>query len=483
MSIFRSISKEAALQLILMLSWLALYQSAGFMEYSPHASLWYPPAALSFAAMTLLGARVFPGLFLASLLTSLWHFQQNDAAEQVPYFAVVLTSFAHTGSYLLGAMLLRLFIKIGGANYSAAVVAYFILAAAAAFLAALAGSWSLQFESLLDNPGRQAIWLGWWIGDLVAILSLSPFLLLLIDKLTENSLASRLPWLLQHGNGPLPGFLLKLLVCLLLLTVSMLIAHQVRAQEMTFLILFLSFPAMWLVYTESVWRSFSGLAVISFAIVLLMALLDLAAFGVVYQFTIAMLSVSMLYGTAVPVLQNTNKNLLHSLQTDPLTGVLSRQGFFEQAEMLLGWAKQHKDKICLAVIDLDHFKQVNDVLGHQVGDKVLQQVCQTLNNQIRQQDLLGRFGGDELMLLLPDTENSEALQLCERLRDSIEQLQIKVLKGQVTVTFGVCQHQPEEGFSQLFLRADKTLLKAKQLGRNRVEFDGSSAVVVTEHGA
>jgi len=478
-STFRSITQAVGLQLALMLSWMLLYQTADLLEYSPHASLWYPPAALSFAAMALLGARAFPALFLASLLTSLLHFQQYSSGVQLSYFFVTLTALAHTGSYLIGALLLRLLIKAGRVNHSAALVAYLILAAAAAFLAAFTGSWSLQLEGLLDNAGRQAIWLSWWIGDLVAVLALSPFMVLLIDKLTANSLVSRMPWLLQHGNGPLPNFLLKLCVCLLLLTVSMLIAYQVQAQEVTFLILTLSLPAMWLVYTESVRRSFSGLAVISLAIVLLMALLDLAAFAVIYQFTIAMISISMLYGTLVPVLQNTNKQLLYSLQTDPLTGVLSRQGFFEQADMLMGWAEQHHDQICLAVIDLDHFKQVNDVLGHQTGDKVLQQVCQTLSGQIRQQDLIGRFGGDELMLLLPDTAENEAMQLCERLRDSVEQLQIKVLQRHVTVTFGVCQRQSGESFSQLFLRADKTLIKAKQLGRNRVEFGGANSISET----
>lgn len=480
MSIFRSISKVASLQLVLMLGWILVYQTARLLEYSPHASLWYPPAALSFAAMTLLGARAFPAIFLASLLTSFIHYQQYGAAEAIPYFAVTLTSLAHAGSYLLGALLLRLLIRTGQVNYSAMLVAYLLLAAAAAFLAAFSGSWSLQFEGVLDNAQRQSIWLGWWIGDLVAILSLSPFIVLLIDKLTADNLATHLPWLLRHGNGPLPDYLLKLFICLMLLIVSMLIAHQVQAQEITFLILSLSLPAMWLVYTESVWRSFCGLAIISLTIALLMAQLDLEAFAVIYQFTIAMISVSMLFGTVVPVLQSTNQQLLHSLHTDPLTGVLSRQGFFEQAEMLLAWAAQHKDKICLAVIDLDHFKQVNDVLGHQAGDRVLQEVCQTLSKQLRQQDLIGRFGGDELMLLLPDTAENEAMQLCERLRGSIEQLHIQVLQRHVTVTVGVCEQHPDENFSQLFLRADKTLLNAKKLGRNRVELDVNAVLLAAE---
>jgi diguanylate cyclase (GGDEF)-like protein len=238
---------------------------------------------------------------------------------------------------------------------------------------------------------------------------------------------------------------------------------------MIFLILFLSLPAMWLVYTESVWRSFTALAVISFAIVVFMAMLDLDSFATLYQFTIAMIAVAMLYGTAVPMLQNTNQQLQQSLLTDPLTGVLSRQGFIEQATLLLGRAGRRRDKVCLAVLDLDHFKQVNDALGHQAGDEVLQQVCRTLQQQLRQQDLLGRFGGDELMLLLPDTETNDATAICERLRLSIEQLDIMVAGQQVTASFGLCEQQADESFNQLFARADKSLLQAKQLGRNRTE--------------
>lgn len=79
MSTFRSISHAAGLQLALLLSWMFLYQSAELIEYSPHASLWCPPAALSFAAMALLGVRAFPALFMASLLTSIWHFHKSKA--------------------------------------------------------------------------------------------------------------------------------------------------------------------------------------------------------------------------------------------------------------------------------------------------------------------------------------------------------------------------------------------------------------------
>lgn len=169
------------------------------------------------------------------------------------------------------------------------------------------------------------------------------------------------------------------------------------------------------------------------------------------------------------MLHATNQQLKQSLTIDPLTGILSRQAFIEQAELVMGRAGRRNTKLCLTVLDLDHFKRVNDVLGHQVGDQVLQQVCRKLQNQLRQQDLFGRFGGDELMLLLPETNAKEAALLCERLRQSIEKLQIKVMDQQVTASFGICEQQPDENFNQLFARADKTLLQAKQRGRNRIE--------------
>ncbi|GHG60133.1 hypothetical protein GCM10010919_03320 [Alishewanella longhuensis] len=456
------------LSLILMLGWVLLYQGARLLEYSPHASLWYPPAALSFAGMVLLGIKLFPAFFSICLLMSILHFQQNQAAEPVAYLTTVLPALAHAGSYLLGAMLLRLLIRTKKVNYTGLVVAYLLLAAIAAFLAAFTGSWSLQFAGIIDNAERQSIWLSWWIGDLVALITLSPLFILLLDKRSLKLLKTQAPSLFDSHANPFTGFVIKVSICLLFLSVSMLLAHQIRTLELSFFILFLSLPAMWLVYTESVWRSFSCLALMSLTIVCLMAALNLLEFAAIYQFTMAMIAVSMLYGTVVPLLQTTNQQLQLSLQTDMLTGVLSRQGFIEQAEMLIAHTNRRKDRICLAVLDLDHFKEVNDVLGHQVGDNVLQQVCRKLEQQLRQDDLLGRFGGDELMLLLPNTSAKDALALCERLRLSIEQLHIAVLDKQVSISIGVCEQKPLESFSQLFARADQALFHAKQAGRNQV---------------
>lgn len=456
------------LSLLLMLGWVLLYQSARLLEYSPHASLWYPPAALSFAGMVLLGIKLFPAFFSVCLLMSILHFQQNQTAEPVSYLTTVLPALAHAGSYLLGAVLLRLIIRTQRVRYTGLVVAYLVLAAMAAFLAAFTGAWSLQFAGIIDNAERQSIWLSWWIGDLVALITLSPLIILLLDKVSLKFLETQVPSLLKNSTNSVKSFTIKVGICILFLSVSMLLAHQVRALEITFFILFLSLPAMWLVYTESIWRSFSTLALMSLTIVVLMATLNLAEFAAIYQFTMAMIAVSMLYGTVVPLLQTTNQQLKLSLQTDMLTGVLSRQGFIEQAEMMIAHTNRRKDRICLAVLDLDHFKTVNDVLGHQIGDEVLQQVCQTLQQQLRQNDLLGRFGGDELMLLLPNTSATDALALCERLRRSIEQLHIAVMDKQVSISIGVCEQQPLESFSQFFARADQALFQAKQAGRNQV---------------
>lgn len=457
------------LQLTIILTWILLYEAADILAYSPHASLWYPPAALSFAALTLFGWRALPAIFIACVLISLRHIELYHPADSVPYLQALYPSLAHSLSYLCGALGLRTLVIRQHLRYTGIVVSFLILAAVAALAAALSGVWSLQWAGLLSDSERSAIWLGWWLGDLVAILSLTPLLFLLLDKLNGAQSVVRIGRLVPAIPGKWRDYAFKLSLALIAICCSMLLAQQIRQLEITFLIFFLILPAMWLVYTESVWRSFSGLALISLAIVVLMRVLQVTDYAAVYQFTIAMISASMLYGSAVPLLHATNQQLKQSLTIDPLTGILSRQAFIEQAELVMGRAGRRNTKLCLTVLDLDHFKRVNDVLGHQVGDQVLQQVCRKLQTQLRQQDLLGRFGGDELMLLLPETNAMEAALLCERLRQSIEKLQIKVIDQQVTASFGICEQQPNESFNQLFARADKTLLQAKQRGRNRIE--------------
>ena len=163
--------------------------------------------------------------------------------------------------------------------------------------------------------------------------------------------------------------------------------------------------------------------------------------------------------------------------TDPLTGISNRR-FFERRlkEEVERWRRSATSLSCV-VVDIDHFKQVNDNFGHHVGDVILERVAHELGKVLRSSDVLARYGGEEFVLLLPETPITVACEIAERLRHDIAAMQFDepVLDGfQVTVSLGLASLTPmgmEGGDSPgdwLFQQADDALYQAKNSGRNRV---------------
>jgi diguanylate cyclase (GGDEF)-like protein len=155
--------------------------------------------------------------------------------------------------------------------------------------------------------------------------------------------------------------------------------------------------------------------------------------------------------------------------TDSLTGLLNRR----QMQLLLEKAIQHERHFVLLLLDIDHFKQVNDRLGHNVGDSVLREVSQRLRESLRQDDLLGRWGGEEFLALLPQTAHDDAEQLAERLLQSIRQHAFPH-ELSVTVSIGATHALEGERPEDIVHRADLALYHAKQAGRNRFHFHATS---------
>ncbi|WP_157960508.1 GGDEF domain-containing protein [Marinimicrobium alkaliphilum] len=151
--------------------------------------------------------------------------------------------------------------------------------------------------------------------------------------------------------------------------------------------------------------------------------------------------------------------------TDPLTGLLNRQGltnFFEQSTDLV-WP------MSLVLVDIDYFKPVNDTYGHEVGDQVLSRVAQVINAHSRQSDRATRWGGEEFLLVLPGANTEAAYRLAERLRQAVMAIQHPELDGRsVTISIGIAPLQQGEDFKAAFNRADQALYAAKGQGRNCV---------------
>ena len=153
---------------------------------------------------------------------------------------------------------------------------------------------------------------------------------------------------------------------------------------------------------------------------------------------------------------------------DQLTGALNRRRTEQALSREMERSNRHGTALSVALLDIDHFKAVNDRFGHAVGDEVLSDLVQRCSASLRATDLIGRWGGEEFLLVLPDTGQESALQLAERLRQRISEGRTST--GQrVTASFGVAVYQPGESLAPLLKRADDALYRAKDRGRNRVE--------------
>ncbi len=156
---------------------------------------------------------------------------------------------------------------------------------------------------------------------------------------------------------------------------------------------------------------------------------------------------------------------------DPLTGIPNRRGFFERAAAAISASVRHKFALSAVFIDIDHFKQINDTLGHAAGDQVLKETAKRIDTLRRNEDLVCRFGGEEFVLLLPYTNLEQAAIFAERVREAIASKPVDHYGKSIPVTLsaGVATYPSGDTLEGLLRRADQAMYRAKEQGRNRVE--------------
>lgn len=167
-----------------------------------------------------------------------------------------------------------------------------------------------------------------------------------------------------------------------------------------------------------------------------------------------------------------NQMLKEMATTDPLTGVFNRRHFFELAEQELKKSQRYGSPLSAIMIDLDHFKSVNDTYGHQAGDQVLQAAARLIQENIREIDILGRYGGEEFAVLLPNTPMPDAKDMAERICRKIEAHPVQVDETTIPVTASLgavgASNTDNLTITALLDKADQALYEAKHSGRNRV---------------
>jgi len=166
-------------------------------------------------------------------------------------------------------------------------------------------------------------------------------------------------------------------------------------------------------------------------------------------------------------LNHLNAKLKYLAENDDLTGIYNRRITEKQLQREFFAAKRYKRNFSVLLMDVDNFKNINDKFGHNAGDEILKQLCETIQGVIREPDIFGRWGGEEFLIVAPETNKQEGRQLAERIRKAVEEMRVENMPP-ITVSIGVCEYKDDPTWDKLIDKADKAMYEAKQTGRNRV---------------
>ena len=169
-------------------------------------------------------------------------------------------------------------------------------------------------------------------------------------------------------------------------------------------------------------------------------------------------------------IHNKDKKIMELALVDQLTKLYNRRSFYEFANRENIKALRSNEPMCIAMLDIDYFKKINDTYGHIVGDEILKEFSAVVLKYIRKKDILARFGGEEFILLMTETTKEEAKLVVERIRKKVSEYNFKKA-GKVTVSIGLSENNPEKSIDNNIEKADKALYMAKTNGRNRTEIN------------
>ena len=232
-----------------------------------------------------------------------------------------------------------------------------------------------------------------------------------------------------------------------------------------------AFLAGYLLLQLAVWQRDQGAFDLAHEIVVLLAFIVLmvqlaVVGGFISQLRYKLHERNVDLRRAMARLNEANAELEVLADHDPLTGIYNRRRLLERLEEEVERSQRGSTPMAVCMLDVDHFKQVNDRHGHQTGDEVLRQVASTISTSLRSIDSLGRYGGEEFVLVLPQTPRDGAREKAERVRRAID---LSCPSGEpLTVSIGVAGYRPGDSADTLLARADAALYEAKAQGRNRV---------------
>jgi diguanylate cyclase (GGDEF)-like protein len=434
-----------------------------------YATAVWPPSGIALAATLLLGSRVWPGIWLGAALV-------NYTVNSSPILAVLLGT-GNALEALAGAALIRRHVGVPRRfERGRDVIVFVAIAAVSCTIAATIAVLSLAVTGAVSWANFLQNWRTWWQGDVTGIIVVTPLIL-------SWRLRRAAPW---SRSKKLEATCLGLLLLSVSLVVFSGSATFLSSFEATFMLLPLMIWAALRFSQRGVTTATAAVCAIAIYYTvnsigpfapwsLNESLLVLLAFiSTIVVTTLVLSAVITDRRRVMAALEQALIGLREQALTDPLTGLYNRRFLWEFLRREWVRAKRRGLPLAVIMLDLDHFKRINDAFGHQAGDYVLVAVAGLLRNQVRSSDIVCRYGGEEFALVLPEASRESVRLRAENIRLAIRRLDLKhqdAALGRVTASLGIALF-PDHADSPdtLVTAADAALYAAKGAGRDRARF-------------
>ncbi|WP_374603457.1 diguanylate cyclase domain-containing protein [Arenimonas sp.] len=456
---------------LLLLLWLGSFLLAAALEHAPHASLWFPPAAVTFAGLYCVGWRAAPAIFLACALGTWLTEAANQDGVRLDVLASSSLVFAlvHTGAYALPAMVLRRLAPSALSELTLRAVSQFlVLGALGAMLAAVLGGVGLQKTNLLQAPDLFELASAWWIGDYAALVTLAPVLALLLRWVGGDGSVRRFP-AFEWGQWRFRRTAAGKLALLFLATLAILVGYLEFSNSRALLVV-LVLPVvlqLWIVHTENLASAQLGMLGFSLLTVGAAAGFNVGEDALILQFAAISLAANSYLSLAAPALYAANERLRDQVSHDGLTGALSRAWFEDRAALELANASRQGRPSSIVMLDVDGLKELNDTQGHAVGDLALRELVVRCKACLRGEDFIGRLGGDEFAIFLPGADETKASEVVRAIRAQLEAGARQSPDNLVAASFGIASTTDSSPSLSRLLQAADQAMYAEKRGRRR----------------
>lgn len=446
--------------LILLTAWVLLWRFSAILEYAPYASIWYPPAGLSFAALLVYGWRAILPIFATSFVLNYWltaMYGLTPPAEELFYHSL-LFGLAHTLAYSVGALFLRQFIRMQVVqSLPGFVMAFLAMGSITALLGSFFGSQVLLTTGLITVFDLYDVWLPWWIGDLVGVLVLTPlFVAVMLWRSAFFSVWQR-RLRVTSKDTDWYQFAFKLGHSVAIVFALIISAWWFERSEIAFLFFFLTIPQMWIAYTETAVRTAVSLAILSLSMAIGIALFGLSETALIAQFALAVIASTVYFSISVPAMLAEQERLQYQSHVDHLTKAASRSYFLEVGRDEIERAEYHQYPITVAIFEISNFRMINHTFGHAAADAVLKKVAECLQGHLRHTDVLARGRGASFLVLMPETDAGQAASGVQQMSASLHYMSLPQLTLPLEIKSATVQVAKDETIEQALDRVSQSL--------------------------